>query len=180
MLVVWFAFRAGAWENLGAGSFGRTSADDADVARASGTFARTLVNAALGWAVVLLALQIVSAGRMWGVEPFASLDGPVVMRGFFAAAGVIEIFMGNAWPKSAAAAARAGDAIHVHRVRRFRGWWMTLNGLTTVVCALTLPVMILVPTYFALWLTKIVALNIANAFDGGQRPGPHQGAAGAP
>jgi hypothetical protein len=171
MLVVWFAFRIGARANLGGGCFGRTADDDADVARASGTFARTLVNAALGWAVVILALQIISVGRLAGVEPFTSLHGPVVVRGFFVAAGAIEIFMGNAWPKSAPAPARAGDGIHVHRMRRFRGWWMTLNGLAVVVCALTLPVTLLVLSYFALWLTKVVALNVANALDGGPRQG---------
>lgn len=177
MLAVWFCFRIGVRANLGGGCVGRATDDDADVARASGTFARTLVNSALAYAVVLLALQIISAGRLAGLEPFTSLDGPVVVRGFFVAAGVIEIVMGDAWPKSAPAAARAGDAIHVHRMRRFRGWWMTLNGLAVVVCALTLPVKILVPTYFALWLIKLVALNVANALDGGPRPGSHRGAA---
>ncbi len=172
MALVWFAFRAGVGANLGAGCFGRLRFDaaDADAARASETFARTLVNAALAYAVVLLVMQIVTVGRLAGLEPFTSLEGPIVLRFFFAAAGGIEIFMGNVWPKSALAASREGEAAHVHRMRRFRGWLMTLNGAIGIVCALTLPAMLILPTFLALWLTKVVALNLVNALDDRPRP----------
>jgi uncharacterized membrane protein len=180
--LIWFAFQRGARANLSPGCFvllgvgDRTafSDADADVARATGTFARTLVNAALGWAALLLAMEVVVAGRLAGVEPFASLHGATIVRGFFAAAGVIEIYMGNVWPKSSPAAARAGDVMHAHRMGRFRGWWMTLNGLTVIVCALMLPVKLVVAAFFVLWLTKVVALNVANEVYGR----PPQDAAG--
>ena len=183
MLLVWLAFQSGARANLSPGCFvligvgDRTgfSDEDADVARASGTFARTLINAALAWAALLLVMQVIAVGRLAGAAPFASLDGSTVVRGFFAAAGVIEMVMGNAWPKSAPAAARVGDAMRAHRMGRFRGWWMTLNGLTVVVCALMLPVKLVFPAYLALWLTKVVALNVANAV----YAGPSSGAAGS-
>lgn len=167
MALIWFAFRRGARDSLASGCFARalTVEMDPDVARASGAFTRAIVNAALGWAALLLAVEILTVARFADLQPLARVHGPVMARAIFAAIGVIEMVMGNAWPRSAPAAARAGDAAHVHRMRRFRGWVMTLNGMVIVVCALTLPPVMIAPAYICLWVAKVIALNVAVALD---------------
>lgn len=161
ILMIWFCGRIAAEQAR------RTLPPDLseDARRNAWTVARTGRRFAIGFCLIVLAVQGVWALGMAGVPQALNWNPDIFMRLVFAAIGLLFIYIGNVMPKTPLPRAARDNPGPQLRLNRISGWVWVLHGATIAIGALLLPAGSLAAAWLAAFLSMLV-LSFAVPFIG--------------